>query len=154
MFKIEYEIVLNKSGRPCIGLPDTYEEKPEDKFFTIEMARYTLEQVYARRSAEFDPKTSEKINISVTLLQQIGDEVAELLWENMKLSGDAAFLINNKYHIQVKTIEERNNLNLKHIYYDSKIFVREEGLKVLVTDEMKIYELKDGITNENWNEVK
>jgi hypothetical protein len=152
MLKIEYEIVLNKSGRPCIGLTNQYEDKPEDKFFVIEFTRYLLQNVYARRSAEFDPETAIKIDEAITILQQVGDEVAELLWHNMKILGDVSLMVEKRYHIQVKTIEERNNLGFGILEGD-KIYLREEGLKVLVTDDMKIYVLKDGTENENWNEV-
>jgi hypothetical protein len=153
MNKIEYEIVLNKSGRPCIGLSNQYEDKPEDKFFALELTRYILENVYARRSKQFDEETAKQINQAITLLQQIGDEIAEILWQNMKLLGDTSILFNKPYHVQVKTIEERNQLSFNGILAEDKIYLRQEGLRVLVTDEMKIYELKGGIDNENWCEI-
>jgi hypothetical protein len=53
----------------------------------------------------------------------------------------------------VENIEERNNLNYEGIVRGDKILKRQEGLRVLVQNEMKIYELKDGIDNENWTEL-
>jgi hypothetical protein len=106
-----------------------------------------------RKSSEFNPETGEKLEIAINLLGQIGDEVAALLWEGMKLSGDAAFIMNSRYHIQVESIEERDKLGFVSVY-NSKVFKRQEGLKVLVTNEMKVYKLQGGIENENWTEVK
>lgn len=153
MNKIEYEIILNQSGRPSINLSRTHEDIPEDKFFVLEMTRYVLENVYSRRSPEFDPESAEKLNQTITVLQQVGDEIAEILWHNMKALGDASMLFNNAYHFQVKSIDDRNRLSFNGILIDDKLYLREIGLKVLVTDEMKIYVLKDGIENENWEEI-
>ncbi len=153
MYKIEYEIKLNENGRPYIYLADDYENKHEDRFFALELSRYVLQDVYNRRSPEFNPETADKIELTVNLLGQVSDEVAHLLWNGMKSAGDVVIMLNNKYHIQVRDIENRDKLG-KYIYYEDKIFARQEGLKVLVTSEMKIYELKDGITNENWIEVR
>jgi hypothetical protein len=153
MYSIEYDIKLNESGRPCIDLPQEHEDKPEDKFLALELARYVLQGVYMRKSSEFNPETGEKLEIAINLLGQIGDEVAALLWEGMKLSGDAAFIMNSRYHIQVESIEERDKLGFVSVY-NSKVFKRQEGLKVLVTNEMKVYKLQGGIENENWTEVK
>lgn len=150
MFRLEYEISLNESGRPCIDLPEDYEHRAEDKFFAMEITRYILQAVYMRRSSELDESTVNAIDTTINFLGQISDEVAEILWKQMRNSGDIALLLDNKYHIQVKNIEERDALNMNFIYYNNKIFKRQEGLLVLVTDEMKIYELKNGISNENW----
>jgi hypothetical protein len=150
MFRLEYEISLNESGRPCIDLPEDYEHRVEDRFFAMEVTRYILQAVYIRRSSELDENTVNAIDTTINFLGQISDEVAEILWKQMRNGGDIALLLDNKYHIQVSSIEERNALNMNFIYYNNKIFKRQEGLMVLVTDEMKIYELKDGISNENW----
>jgi len=153
MLGIEYEIKLNDTGRPCIELSSEYKDKAEDKFFSIELARYFLQSVYARRSSEFDQESSNAMDIGIRLLGQIGDEMAEILWNNMKNLGDIAFITECRYHIMVKTIEERDKLSDKGIIEGNKLFIKQEGLKVLVTNEMKIYELKGGITNENWCDV-
>jgi hypothetical protein len=154
MHKIEYEIKLNESGRPCIELSKDYEDKPEDKFFAIELARYFLQKIYSRRSVEFDKETSTNIELAINLFGQLGDEIAEILWHDMKSLGEATFILGRTYHIIVDTIEDRDNLNDKGIVQNDKIYVKQEGLKVFVTKEMKIYELKGGITNDNWEEVK
>ena len=150
MHKIEYEIKLNDNGRPCIDLPIEHEDKPEDKFFVIEIARYILQNVFSKRSPDFNKETSEKLDTTITILGQIGDEMAALLWDNMETLGEMSMLINNKYHIRVKTIEERDGLNTIGILQGDKIFKKQDGLKVLVTDEMKIYELKMDEDNETW----
>ena len=153
MHKIEYEIKLNESGRPCIELSKDYEDKPEDKFFAIELARYFLQKIYSRRSAEFDKETSKNIELAINLFGQLGDEVAEILWHDMKSLGEATFILGRNYHIIVDAIEDRNNLSDKGIVQNDKIYMKQEGLKVFVTKEMKIYELKGGISNDNWEEI-
>lgn len=153
MHRIEYEIKLNENGRPCIELSKEYEDKPEDKFFVFELTRYILGNIYEHRRMEFDQESNKNIEICITVLGQLGDEIAELLWQGMKILGDSSFLLGKNYHISVTTIEERNNLEYKNIIESDKIYERQEGLKVLVTNEMKIYELKGGIDNENWSEV-
>lgn len=153
MHKIEYEIKLNESGRPCIELSKDYEDKPEDKFFAIELARYFLQKIYSRRSAEFDKETSKNIELAINLFGQLGDEVAEILWHDMKSLGEATFILGRNYHIIVDAIEDRNNLSDKGIVQNDKIYMKQEGLKVFVTKETKIYELKGGISNDNWEEI-
>jgi len=153
MYTINYEIKLNEHGRPCIDLPPDYEDKPEDKFLVIEIARYFLQNIYDRKSAEFDKEAAKTIDISIRLLGQVGDEMAELLWNSMKAYGDTEKMFGHTYYVSVDTIEERNNLATTGILEGEKIYMREEGLKVLVKNENKIYELKGGNTNENWVEV-
>jgi hypothetical protein len=153
MHTIDYEINLNEHGRPCIGLPPSYKDKPEDKFFAIEIARYVLQGVYERRSAEFDKQAAETIDITIRLLGQVGDQMAELLWNTMKAYGDTEIMMGRTYYVAVDTIEERNSLATTGILEGERLYLREEGLKVLVRNENKIFELKDGNTNENWIEV-
>jgi hypothetical protein len=153
MYKIEYDVKLNEQGRPCIDLPQDYEHKPEDKFFAIELARYILQEVYGRRSVEFDKEAAKVIETSINLLGQVGDEMAEILWNNMKSLGDFEFILKKRYHLMVETIKLRNELNEKYIHYNDKIYTRQEGLRVLVLEDNVIYELQDGTTNENWKEI-
>ncbi len=154
MLKIEYEIKLNDSGRPCIELSPEHEEKPEDKFLCLELTRYLLQGIYARRSSEFDKNTSEQLDNCINLLGQVSDEVAKLLYENMLAYGETSKVFQKSYDAQVNTIEDRNKLNYHGFIYGDKIFRREVGLKVLVTEDMKIYELIGGIDNENWKLVE
>lgn len=149
MYKIEYDIKPNATGRPCIDLPDDYDQKPEDRFFAIELTRYILQDVYSRQTPKLQQETSDMIHTSLNLLGQLGDEIAELLRDGMKTSGDAAFILNNRYHLQVQNIIQLNRLG-NEIFYEDKVFRKKDGLKVLVTDEMKIYVFDDN----NWTEVK
>lgn len=157
MLKIEYEIKLNDNGRPYIDLAKDYENKPEDKFFVLEMSRYLLQNVYNRRSSEFDKITANIIRDSSSLLGQVSDEIAQMIYEQMVFMGDVAMNVDCTHHIKVDSIEERNSLSEHAIVYEDKIFKRQEGLKVKVfigsygfKSEYEIYELKGGITNEHW----
>lgn len=161
MYKIEYEIKLNATGRPCIDLPEEHEDKPEDKFFALELTRYVLQDVFSRRSKDFNPETTENLELAINLLGQIGDEVAALIWDGMKTSGDVAMILDSAYHFQVNSIEERDNLPFDYFAHSDKIFKRQEGLKVYVqypienydAEKSGLYILKGGIENENWVKI-
>lgn len=156
MHNIEYEIKLNEQGRPCISIPENHENNPEDKFFAIELARYLLQDTYGRRSPEFDKETAWAMDVAIRSLGQIGDEMARILWHNMKASGDAQFILGADFHVMCDSIEERDKISDRGILYYDKLYVRQEGLKVLTkdTDDIwKIFELKGGTTNDNWERV-
>jgi hypothetical protein len=155
MFRIEYEIGLNESGRPCIELPLDYKQNPEDRFFAIEIARYILQDVHGRRTNDLNQQTIIALRESSELLGQLGDEIAEILYGSMRASGEAAKMFHKDQDIIVETLEERDALPDKDILFNDKIYDREEGLKVLVHSKdnylvYNCYELVDGITNEHW----
>jgi len=159
MLKIEYEIELNESGRPYIKLSDDYVDKPEDKFFAIELARYFLQSTHSRMTPEkYDQHTIDTMDIGIRLLGQIGDEMAEIQYNGMKTQGELAMMLNTNYNIRVNSIEERDALPEKDIVFNDKIFDRVVGLKVYCRTfnnetllyENETYELQGGITNDNW----
>jgi hypothetical protein len=155
MHKIEYEIKLNKAGRPCIELPVDYENKAEDRFFAIEIARYILQDVLNRRKDGIDESTWQKFETVIAVLGQVGDEIAHILWDGMVLMGDTMLLLDKRYHVMVKTVEERDGLH-DFIIYDDKIYKKKNGLKVLVSDEEKVYVITDDMDGEAiiWEVVK
>jgi hypothetical protein len=157
MHKIHYEIELNDEGRPCIGLSDEYEQKPEDKFFAVEITRYILQELFARRKDDLDETTREKLEESIMFLGQIGDEMAGIQYDSMRIMGETEMLYMKPYHVMVQSMEERDDLPEKNIIYNNKIFDRQEGLRVAVQSpkdgggwHFDYYELQNGVTNENW----
>lgn len=148
--KIEYEIDINDEGRPYIKLPEDFEDCPENKFFVLELTRYLLSSLINKKSDNLDDETINKLMTSNALISIISDEVASILRNQMEATGVIYFNLKNMYHIKVQTIEERDKLNYNGIIYEDIIYKRIEGLKVFVEDENKIYELIDGIDNENW----
>ena len=158
MHKIYYDIELNENGRPCIALPDEYEQKPEDKFFAIEIARYYLQMVAANMDESiYDQNTFDVMDETIRMLGQIGDEMAVIQYDMMRSQGEISMMMEKRYHVMVESIEERDALPDKDIVYNGKIFDRDEGLRVCVqqdkedgTWEYEHYELQNGITNENW----
>ena len=110
MFKIEYDINLNDKGRPYIFLPDNYEQNPEDRFFVIEITRYILGDLLARRNSNLDTNTVQYIGEAERLLGQIGDEMSAILFENMEAAGELKMMMGVNFHIEVENIEERDNL--------------------------------------------
>lgn len=161
MFEIKYDIGLNENRRPCIELPDEYDQNPEDKFFAIEIARYYLQMVYAKMDDQiYDQNTFDVMDETIRLLGQIGDEMAEIQYTNMRSQGELAMIMAGTYHISVNSIEERDALPENDIVYNNKLFDRVVGFKVAVFTKMEDgglhvdrYELQDGITNENWIKI-
>jgi hypothetical protein len=154
MHTIDYEINLNENGRPCIALPPSYKDKPEDKFFAMEIARYVLQGTYERLSDQFDEDAKKKIDITIRVLGQVSDQMAEILWNSMKAFGDTEIAWGRSYYVSVDTLEERDSLATTGILEGERLYLREEGLRVLVKNENKIFELKGGNTNECWTEVE
>jgi len=158
MHKIEYEIGLNEQGRPYIELPDDYEQRPEDRFFALEIARYILGDLLQRGITDIDEETAHKLDEAERLLGQLGDEVAVILYENMRAMGRMRMIMDTPYHIEVIGIAGRDALPDKDIVYFGRIFDRIEGLKVYVNFNIEdyigelsgVYELVDGTTNEHW----
>ena len=157
MHSIRYEIGLNEQGRPCIELPEDYEQRPEDRFFALEITRYMLQDLLARRTLELDKQTVDAMDEAERLLGQLGDDVAAILWNMMKSHGEMKMMLDGTYHIKVNSIEERDALSRFNILYNDMVFKRVEGLKVAIfttleSGELHVdrYELVDGITNEHW----
>jgi len=161
MYNIEYKIELNEQGRPCIGLPEDYEQRPEDRFFALEITRYVLQDLLNRRTADLNEETVKKMDEAERLLGQLGDEVAKILYDGMRVQGELRMMLDCAYHIEVDSIEERDAIPDKDIINEGNIYDRVEGLRVYVLQPLEIYdkevsgayELVDGITNENWKKI-
>ena len=161
MYNIRYGIGLNEQGRPYIELPEDYEQRPEDRFFALEVCRYMLQDLLARNTEVLDSDTVEQMDEAERLLGQLGDDVAEILYGMMRNSAELQLAFDCAYHSQVNSIEERDALPEKDIIYEGKIYDRVEGLRVYVLQPLEIYdkeisgayELIDGITNEHWVKI-
>lgn len=153
MLKIQFEIKLNEEGRPYVYLPEDYRDNPQDRFFALEISRYMLQMIYANKGTKFDEKSVQAMEITLSTLESVSDEVAALLRQEMEFLGDRETLFQTNYHLIVDTLEERDNLNYDGIVVGDKILKRQIGLRVLVKDGMMVYELVDGIDNENWKEI-
>lgn len=153
MLKIQYEIKLNDDGRPYIHLSEDYRDNPQDRFFALEITRYMLQMIFSNRKDSLDKNTVETLSTTINSLEKISDEVATLLKEEMEFLGDSSFMFETQYHLTVKDVTERDKLNYDGIITGTKILKRQIGLKVLVENEMIIYELKNGIDNINWEKI-
>lgn len=149
MYRIEYDIKLNESGRPYIYLPEDYEQKPEDRFFSIEVVRYIINDLLRRRKPDLDQNTADMMEITESFLGQIGDEIAKILWHQMKTMGDIAVMLDVKYHFQVQSFDDLDKSSISnYIFQNNKIYEKKEGLKVFVIDQGFIYELQKDIENQ------
>ena len=126
MYNIEYAIGLNEQGRPCIELPEDYEQRPEDRFFAIEIARYILQDLLKRKKDNLDSMTVNAIDEAERLLGQLGDSVAEILHEGMRVQGEVHLMFYKFFHVNVNSIEERDALPDKNIFYEDKLIDRIE----------------------------
>lgn len=154
MLKFEYEIKLSEDGRPFVHIPEEYEDGPEDKFMALELTRYILYQIANNNESTLDENSMSALENTLNTITNISDEVAILIREQMEVMGETDITMKRNYHIQVDNIKKRDELNYEGIVYDNKIFKRNPGLKVLVLEDMKIYELIGGRDNEHWKEVK
>ena len=146
----EYEIKLDKNGIPYIHIPEDYVDNPEDKFMALEVTRYVLTTSLAKNRNKISESGIKSIEQIIENLGVISEEMAQIIKQQMENKGVFTLNTQTQYHIVVDTIKERDKLNYEGIFYNNKIYKRTEGLKVLVMEDKSIYELKNGIDNENW----
>lgn len=153
MLKFEYQIKLNDEGRPYIDIPEEYQNKTEDQFMVLEMSRYLIISLLKLRRSELPEIETKALEASFDTLEMLSDEVAVLLRKQMEVLGETILETQRNYHIRLDTLDQRNELSYTGIVHDGKIFKRVMGLRVLVLENMEIYELEDGIDNEHWRRV-
>ena len=153
MLNFEYQIKLNDDDRPYIDIPEEYQNKTEDQFMVLEMSRYLILSLLNLRRSELPENEVKALESSFDTLEVLSDELGILLRKQMEVLGETVLETARNYHIMLDTLDQRNELNYNGIVYDGKIFKRVMGLKVLVLENMEIYELVDGIDNEHWRRV-
>lgn len=153
MLNFEYQIHLNEENRPYVYIPETYRDKPEDKFMVLELTRYLLNSIVHLRKESMSDVDMVAIESTLKTLELVSDELAILLKQQMEISGESVITTARNYHITVNTRKDRDDLKYENIIHNSKIFKRMIGLKVLVLEDMNIYELINGIDNNNWQKV-
>ena len=152
MHTIEYEIKLNDQKRPYVELSENYEDKPVDKFFAIELATYLIKNSFNNNSHVLDDESRNELTKSLEFLLDIGDKMAEIVFDDMKALGELDLYLFKSYHVKVKSLEERNNID-EFVAYNDKIFEKKVGLKVFVEDESTIFILERNNEGEYWEEV-
>jgi hypothetical protein len=152
MHKIEYEIKLNEYNRPYISLSEDYENNPEDKFFAIEMATYFIRQSFQNKSHVLDENTMKRLGESVDFLLDIADNMAQIVFDNMKSMGELDSFLFKKYHIKVSTLQERDSIG-EFTAYNDRIYEKKDGLKVFVEEIEMIYVFRKNDENEYWEEI-
>ena len=96
--------------------------RPEDKFFAFEITRYLIINTLMRKRDELDDSSLDKLEMIGSVLEQISDEIAALLLDDMKSLGDIAMQLDLKpYHIQVNSVNDRNSLSMDRILYNNII---------------------------------
>ncbi len=156
MLQFDYEIRLDENGEPFVQLSKHYEEVPEDKFMVFDIVSRLVSMSLS--NVEFRAVLSDDhikaIEICNQVLYAFKKDIGTQIKKRMIERGEDILNKPKEYQIEVSTIEKRNSLNYNGIIYEDKIYRREVGLRVLVLETMKVYELKDGIDNTNWSEVK
>ena len=143
MLKIEYEIKLNEYGRPYIHLADEYEDKPEDKFLAIELARYFLGTIPNRPDyMKYDITTRNHIEATVPFLGQIGDQMAEIVWNGMIAMGEVDMMLDKTFHFSVIDLDELNSFG-DYVLKNDKLYKKVDGLKAFIDTTNEIYLFND-----------
>jgi hypothetical protein len=150
MLNFEYSIKINEDGRPYVYLPNTYIDKSEDKFMSLELSRYVLYGLISVRGEKLPPDQLAVLRTAYDTIGALSDELASLIKDQMEVLGESDILMNKNYHITVDTENDRDCLEYVDIVYNERLFKRIEGLRVLVKEDMSVYELVDGIDNINW----
>lgn len=152
MHKIEYEIKLREDYRPYIDLSEDYEDKPIDKFFIIELAAYFIKQSFQNKSHVLNETTAKLLGESVDFLLEVADNMAQIVFDDMKAMGELDSFLFKKYHIKVQTKQERDSVGT-FVAYNDRIYERKDGLKIYVEEDELIYVLRKNGEDEYWEEV-
>lgn len=152
MFEIKYDIILNDEEKPHIKLSDDYLDEPEHKFFVMEMCKHMIYNIIGDSKNLSDAAFNSLSSVGTTIAT-ISSEMGDIL--KMRLSDEKKYekIIGKEYDIQIKSLSDMYDLNYEGFIYDNRIFKRKIGLKVLVLEDFKIYELVGGIDNQNWNKI-
>lgn len=161
MFKFEYEIGLNDSGRPFINpVGETTKEMSfvEHKFMAMELACYIVGSTINIHLSNPEKLTLpegelERLKILESEIARLSNIYAKTIKGQMELMGQVDLLINKAFDITVLTEDERDELNYNGIIFNEKIFKRVEGLKVKVIETGQVFELIGGIDNEHWKQI-
>lgn len=153
MFSFEYTVTLNEFGRPVITpskKTDTELDLVEHKFMGLELARTIITStVETQRSLSDEDYTLLKSTLLG--LERISDIFATAVRDQMTVLNDAKVLLTpQKYDLQVGTMDNLHGLNYNGIIYGESVYARKEGLRVMVLETKRVYELKGGIDNEHW----
>jgi hypothetical protein len=162
MFKFEYEIELNDSGRPYIKpVGDTLKELSfvEHKFMAMELATYVVGSSINAHLQNPERLTLpegelERLKMLESEINRLSNIYANTIKNQFELLGIADRLLNKNFDITVLNEQERNALNYNGIIFDDRLFKREEGLKVKLIQTGQIFQLVGGIDNEHWKEIK
>jgi hypothetical protein len=162
MFNFEYEIELNDEGRPFINpVGATTKEMSfvEHKFMGMELARYIVGStinLHLEKGDKFPLPEGEleRLQYLESEITRISDIYAANIRDQFELLGIADRLLNKNFDLTVLNIAERDALNYNGIIFDDRIYKRQEGLKVKLIQTGQIFELKGGIDNEHWTEIK
>jgi len=162
MFSFEYSIELNLHGRPII-IPSEKTDKEldfiEHKFMALEITRAIITNTlddYNENPEKHPLQPSDLTNLlaAKSNIEKICDIFADAIKNQFDLMDDANAILNPQtYNLQVKTMNDLYSLNYNGIIYETTIFKRVEGLRVKVLADMRIYELRGGIDNNNWIDV-
>jgi hypothetical protein len=141
---IRYSIDLDDSGEHIIfGADNTLFDDDVNKLFAITF----INNILTGLSEKYDNK---ELQDTISLLGSLGFELNNLIISKLNNNAMITNLVNTNYDFSVQTKDDLFCLKYNGFFIDNLIYKRYEGLKVLVEDELCVYELIDGIDNENW----
>jgi len=156
MFELKYKIKLNDENKPYIELDGKGAENPEHKFACFELSRYILHGILQnneKREKKLDDQILNNLMITFDTISKISDEMSELLKNQMEKLGEVSLEFNRDYDLIVSNYDNLLALKSENLINNTgdKTFRRTEGLKVLVFEEMMVYELIGGVSNDHWD---
>ena len=138
-FDLKYDIAINNHGDIYANLSPQSDDRPEDKFFAVELTKYLFLSVFSNKRVYDDSLSKEDYETTINSLSKISDQMATLLKDQLKSTGELMKNINTSYMFEVETYDELKSLPEKDILVDNFIVDKYEGLRVRVKSEDKIY---------------
>jgi len=158
-YKIVYEIRIDNDGRPYVHLPEEFDDIAEHRFFSMEMTRYILQEVLRNniqkpQHLKISQSAMDVLEATAQSIGNISDEMALIIKTSMVNNIPINNIFKNiKFDITVYSKPDLENI-LKVFLYNNKFYVRKNNIKVLVIDELTIYQLNwENIDDPQWVDI-
>lgn len=149
MLKIEYSIKIAEDDKyPYIELADNYDDKPEDKFFVLELTKLMLHNLIESKRYYTDPEMNFEMITAFNFIDLLSEEVGKLIVNTMTVpntisSNDPA--IKMACDFEVKTYKDLTGKSIYHA--GNATYIKKDGLLAYVSEEKAVYECKENLSN-------
>jgi hypothetical protein len=147
-FNVRYNLCVDDDGDMYINIPENAEDKPEDKFFVVEITKYLFNNVFQNKIQWSDEISKENFETTIRTLEVVSDQMAGLLREQYKSTAKLIGMVNTEYLFEVDSFEELKDLP-ENILRDGFMVNKFDGLKVKV----KGGAIYTCLTNNEWVQI-